>query len=69
MRIYDCPTARGHFGPYGGIFVAETLTAALEECASLTSARARIRRSTRVPLRAEALRSAPQSDLSCKKTH
>jgi tryptophan synthase beta chain len=25
------PDARGHFGPYGGVFVAETLTAALDE--------------------------------------
>jgi tryptophan synthase beta chain len=31
MQMYDLPDARGHFGPYGGIFVAETLTAALEE--------------------------------------
>jgi tryptophan synthase beta chain len=31
MRMYDLPDARGHFGPYGGIFVAETLTAALDE--------------------------------------
>jgi tryptophan synthase beta chain len=31
MRMYDLPDARGHFGPYGGSFVAETLTAALEE--------------------------------------
>ena len=31
MRMYDLPDARGHFGPYGGIFVAETLSAALEE--------------------------------------
>src|SRR5438876_5283577 len=31
MRIYDLPDARGHFGPYGGVFVAETLTHALEE--------------------------------------
>ncbi|HYN13199.1 MAG TPA: tryptophan synthase subunit beta [Burkholderiales bacterium] len=29
--MYDLPDARGHFGPYGGAFVAETLTAALEE--------------------------------------
>ena len=28
---YDLPDARGHFGPYGGIFVAETLIAALDE--------------------------------------
>jgi tryptophan synthase beta chain len=28
---YDQPDARGHFGPYGGSFVAETLTHALEE--------------------------------------
>jgi len=31
MRMYDLPDARGHFGPYGGAFVAETLSAALEE--------------------------------------
>jgi tryptophan synthase beta chain len=29
--MYDLPDARGHFGPYGGAFVAETLTAALDE--------------------------------------
>lgn len=31
MKVYDLPDARGHFGPYGGVFVAETLIAALEE--------------------------------------
>ncbi|MCB5187225.1 tryptophan synthase subunit beta [Methylobacillus caricis] len=31
MQLYDMPDARGHFGPYGGIFVAETLIEALEE--------------------------------------
>lgn len=31
MDHYDLPDARGHFGPYGGMFVAETLMAALEE--------------------------------------
>jgi tryptophan synthase beta chain len=31
MRMHDLPDARGHFGPYGGVFVAETLTHALEE--------------------------------------
>ena len=30
-RGYDLPDATGHFGPYGGTFVAETLQAALEE--------------------------------------
>jgi tryptophan synthase beta chain len=29
--MYDLPDARGHFGPYGGTFVAETLIAALDE--------------------------------------
>ena len=29
--MYDLPDARGHFGPYGGVFVAETLTHALDE--------------------------------------
>jgi tryptophan synthase beta chain len=31
MKPYDLPDQRGHFGPYGGIFVAETLMHALEE--------------------------------------
>jgi tryptophan synthase beta chain len=31
MKPYDLPDARGHFGPYGGVFVAETLVHALEE--------------------------------------
>jgi tryptophan synthase beta chain len=31
MQMYDLPDARGHFGPYGGVFVAETLMAALDE--------------------------------------
>jgi tryptophan synthase beta chain len=29
--LYDQPDARGHFGPYGGVFVAETLIRALDE--------------------------------------
>jgi tryptophan synthase beta chain len=29
--MYELPDARGHFGPYGGVFVAETLIHALEE--------------------------------------
>ena len=28
---YDLPDARGHFGPYGGVFVAETLIRALDD--------------------------------------
>ena len=28
---YDMPNERGHFGPYGGIFVAETLIPAITE--------------------------------------
>src|SRR5258708_11731066 len=28
---YALPDAQGHFGPYGGVFVAETLRAALDE--------------------------------------
>ena len=31
QKNYDLPDARGHFGPYGGVFVAETLQAALLE--------------------------------------
>ncbi|HET9046056.1 MAG TPA: tryptophan synthase subunit beta [Casimicrobiaceae bacterium] len=30
-RVYDLPDERGHFGPYGGVFVAETLIRALDE--------------------------------------
>jgi len=30
-NVYDLPDARGHFGPYGGVFVAETLIRALDE--------------------------------------
>src|SRR3989442_2883962 len=29
--VYDLPDSRGHFGPYGGVFVAETLIHALDE--------------------------------------
>ncbi|MBW7924658.1 MAG: tryptophan synthase subunit beta [Burkholderiaceae bacterium] len=31
MKPYDLPDASGHFGPYGGRFVAETLVQALDE--------------------------------------
>ncbi len=31
MSVYDLPSKDGHFGPYGGIFVAETLISALED--------------------------------------
>ncbi len=31
MKPYDLPDASGHFGPYGGTFVAETLVHALDE--------------------------------------
>jgi len=31
MHAHDLPDASGHFGPYGGIFVAETLITALAE--------------------------------------
>src|SRR5260221_10081117 len=40
---YSLPDARGHFGPYGGVFVAETLRAALDE---LTLAYSRCREDT-----------------------
>jgi tryptophan synthase beta chain len=33
MKPYDLPDEHGHFGPYGGIFVAETLMHALAELA------------------------------------
>ncbi len=31
VHDHDLPDATGHFGPYGGVFVAETLIAALDE--------------------------------------
>jgi len=31
VKPYDFPDAKGHFGPYGGVFVAETLMHALDE--------------------------------------
>lgn len=31
MNVYDLPNKSGHFGPYGGVFVAETLISALDE--------------------------------------
>jgi len=31
MQMYDLPDPRGHFGPYGGSFVSETLVHALDE--------------------------------------
>ncbi|MDP1996920.1 MAG: tryptophan synthase subunit beta, partial [Gallionella sp.] len=30
-QMYDYPDKNGHFGPYGGIYVAETLMGALDE--------------------------------------
>jgi len=41
MRIYDLPDVSGHFGPYGGVFVSETLVHALDE---LKAAYARYRK-------------------------
>ena len=29
--MYNYPDSTGHFGPYGGIYVAETLMGALDE--------------------------------------
>jgi len=31
LKPYDFPDAKGHFGPYGGVFVAETLMQAIEQ--------------------------------------
>jgi len=31
MQMVDLPDAKGHFGPYGGVFVSETLIHALDE--------------------------------------
>jgi tryptophan synthase beta chain len=31
VKAYDLPDKQGHFGPYGGVFVAETLISALDD--------------------------------------
>ena len=31
MQMGDLPDDKGHFGPYGGVFVAETLIEALDQ--------------------------------------
>ncbi len=43
--MYDKPDARGHFGPYGGIFVSETLMFALEELIAVRNEFGNARRS------------------------
>jgi hypothetical protein len=47
MRMHDLPDARGHFGRYGGVFVAETLTHALEELLAAYARRGATRPSPR----------------------
>ena len=54
---YDLPDARGHFGPYGGVFVAETLIRALDELQGAVRA-----------LRATIPRSSPSSSTSSSTT-
>ena len=64
MRMYDLPDASGHFGPYGGVFVAETLIQALDE---LKAAYDALPEGSGVPrrvrLRAQALRRPPEPGL------
>ncbi|MGH8667703.1 MAG: tryptophan synthase subunit beta, partial [Burkholderiales bacterium] len=50
--MVDLPDARGHFGPYGGVFVAETLTQAVAELLE-AYARARKDAAFEAELRAE----------------
>ena len=65
MRMYDLPDASGHFGPYGGVFVAETLIHALDELkARLRALPRRPGVPRRVRLRAQALRRAAEPRLS-----
>ena len=45
--MYDLPDARGHFGPYGGVFVAETLTTRWTSCSRPTSSARKRSRSSR----------------------
>ena len=64
MLNYQQPDARGHFGPYGGSFVAETLIHALDE---LKAAYEHYRNDPefhgRIPPRAGALRRPAEPDL------
>ena len=46
MLNYQQPDARGHFGPYGGTFVAETLIHALDELKARLRALPRTMRSS-----------------------
>jgi hypothetical protein len=46
VHDYDLPDARGHFGQYGGVFVAETLIAALDELKEAYAAPSAIRSSS-----------------------
>jgi len=39
---YALPDAKGHFGPYGGVFVAETLRAARERQRAIEEERRRV---------------------------
>ena len=64
MLNYQQPDARGHFGPYGGSFVAETLIHALDELkAAYAALPQRPRVPGRVPARAGALRRPAQPGL------
>jgi tryptophan synthase beta chain len=49
MLNYQQPDARGHFGPYGGTFVAETLIHALHELKAAYARYRPTRSSGRVP--------------------
>ena len=74
MRMTDLPTdfsrfrlpdERGHFGPYGGVFVAETLMRALDELkAAVRALSRRSRVPRRVRARAQALRRPSVAGLS-----
>ena len=57
MPMHDLPDARGHFGPYGGVFVAETLIRALDDLEGAVRALSEGScLSRRIRARAEALR-------------
>ena len=52
-KIYDLPDGSGHFGPYGGVFVAETLMHALDEFKRAVSRQCATMRSSRPSLPSE----------------
>ena len=64
--MYDLPDERGHFGPYGGVFVAETLIEALDQLEGrIRALPAGPAIPRRVRIRTQTLRRTSQPGLPC----